>query len=99
MSLYVKESKPTVLHYGFHTVDTGFQLLDFGFFVSRTWILGFQSLERFQIPLSCIPDSLSCIPDFKAQHLDSTSKNFPESKVYKPKFPGFRNPLNGAKSN
>jgi len=50
MGLYVEESKRTVLHSGFHTVDTGFQVLDFGFFVSRTWIPGFQSLERFQIP-------------------------------------------------
>ena len=57
MRLYVKESKRTVLHSGFHTVDTGFQVLDFGFFVSKTWIPGFQSLERFQILLSCIPDS------------------------------------------
>ena len=89
MRLYVNESKWTVLHSGFLNVDTGFQVLDFGFFVSRTWIPGFRSLERFQIPLSPIPD-------FKAQHLDSTSKNFPDSKFYKPRF---RNPLHGAKSN
>ena len=98
MRLYVNESKRTVLHSGFHNVDTVFQVLDFGFFVSRTWIPGFRSLERFQIPLSCIPDTLSCIPDFKAQHLDSTSKNFPDSWFYKPRFPGFRNPLHWAKS-
>ena len=49
---------------------------------------------RFQIPIvSEIPDSLSCIPDFKAQDSGFHKQNV----KYKDKFPGFqiRIPLRG----
>ena len=68
-SLHLGLSK-TVLDSGFHTVDSGFQALaSFRFFVSGTWI----------------PDSLSYIPDSKAQ----------DSIFYKQKFLGFRNRESG----
>ena len=62
-----RESK-TVLDSVFHAVDSGFQLLDPSL---SQWNLesGFQSLVGFGIP-----DSLSCIPD-------STSRNFPGSRI------------------
>ena len=51
---------------------------------------------RFCIPVSVsgtwIPDSFSCILDFKAQ--DSKFNNL-NSRFLKQKFPGFRNPLRG----
>ena len=51
----------TVLNPGFHAVDSGFQLLD-----SSLWSLPVEL--GFWIPIVCgIPDSLSCIPDYKAQ--------------------------------
>ena len=55
-------------HVGFRIPDTGFQYLsvDLGF-----WIL----------IVSWVPDSLSCIPDYKTQN----------SGFHKKKFPGFRN--------
>ena len=37
VSLLVRESN-TVLNSRFHAVNSGFQVLDFGFFVSGTWI-------------------------------------------------------------
>ena len=52
---------------GFWIPGTGFRIL-----CQRNLDLGFQSL-------SGIPDSLSCIPDSKAQ--DSKSKNFLDSKI------------------
>ena len=49
----------TVLDSRFHAVDSRFHVLDSGFFVSEIWI---------RIPIvSGIPDSLSCLPDSKAQ--------------------------------
>ena len=66
---HVRKSK-TVLDSGFQAMDSGFQVLD-PVFISGTWILfKFQALVGFS-------NSLSCIPDSKAQ--DS-------------RFPGFRNP-------
>ena len=68
-SPYERESK-TVLDSRFHAVDsavpgTGFQSLsmELGF-----WIL----------IISGIPDSLSCIPDSKAQHFHFHKQNFPD---------------------
>ena len=69
----------------------------------RFWILrrgsvqisdtGFQYLSvelGFRIPIvSGIPDSLSCIPDSKAQ----------DFWFHKQNFPGFRNPINGSETN
>ena len=41
-------------------MDSRFQVLDSGLFVSRTWIPDFE----FRVPInSGIPDSLSCVPD------------------------------------
>ena len=40
VSPLVRESK-TVLNCRFHAVNSGFQVLDFGFFVSGTWISDF----------------------------------------------------------
>ena len=59
-------SSKTVLDSGLHAVDSGFQALDSRFFVSGTWTR----------------DSLSCIPDSKAQ----------DSGFHKQKFLAFRNP-------
>ena len=72
-SPHVRESK-TLLDSGFHAVDSGFHLLD-----SRSFSveLGF----RIRI-VSGIPDSYTCIPDFKAQN----------SGFQMQKFPGFWNP-------
>ena len=54
----------------------GFWILDSGFFIRRTWILVFQSLVGFQIPIiSGIPDSSCCIPDSKAQYSGFHSEN------------------------
>ena len=50
------ESK-TVLDSGFHAMDSGFQIVDFGAFVSGIWI---PDSNRWR-------DSVSCIPDPKAQ--------------------------------
>ena len=47
------------MDFRFHAVDSRFHVLDSGFFVSEIWI---------RIPIvSGIPDSLSCLPDSKAQ--------------------------------
>ena len=40
VSHYVRKCK-TVLASGFHAVDSGFQTINFGFFVSETWIPDF----------------------------------------------------------
>ena len=69
----IKESI-IVLEFGFHAIDSGFQVCIPGFFVSGTWIP------------DCnhgLPDSLSYIPDSKAQN----------SGFHKQKSSGFRNPL------
>ena len=69
----------TVLYFGFHAVDSGIQVLQSG----------------FQSGLICIPDSLSCIPESKAQGFRFHSKiswipesvpseNFPESGILIP---------------
>ena len=80
MSPHVRGSK-TVMDSGFHSVDSGFRLLD-----SRSF-----SGLGFQIPVvSEMPDSYSCIPDRKAQDSgfhkqkiskirDTTGKNCPDS--------------------
>ena len=52
-----------------------FQLKDSGFLVSVTWIL----------------DSLSSIPDSKAQDSRFHKKKFPDSGFHGQKFPGFWN--------
>lgn len=38
--------------------------------------------ERRKISVGWVPDSLSCVPDFKAQSGDSTSKNSSTSKTF-----------------
>ena len=80
MSTHARESK-AVMDSGFHAMDSGFRLLD-----SRSC----SGLE-FQIPVvSKMPDSYSCIPDWKAQDSgfhkqkitkipDTTCKNSPDS--------------------
>ena len=63
-SPHVRESK-TVLDSGFHALNSGFSVLDSRLLVKF----------GFWIPIfSRVPDSLSCIPDSKAQ-------NFPESGI------------------
>ena len=79
-SPYVRESK-TVLDSGFHSVDSGFQLLDSRSFSME---LGF----RISI-VSGIPNSYSCIPDSKAKIPDSTGKNFQDSGFHMQTLPGF----------
>ena len=61
---------------------------------TRYWIRDSLSLELgFLIPIvSGIPDSLSCIPDSKAQDSDSTSKKFPAYPIPQAESLGFRNP-------
>ena len=62
VSRRVRGSK-TVLNPGFLTVDSEFQLLD-----SSLWSLPVEL--GFWIPTVCgIPDSLSCIPNYKAQKI------------------------------
>ena len=46
------ESK-TVLDSGFHAMDSGFQIVDFGAFVSGIWI---PDSNRWRHSVSCIPD-------------------------------------------
>ena len=87
MRLYVNESKRTVLHSGFLNVDTGFQVLDFGFFVSRSWIPGFRSLERFQIPLSCIPDSFEPYSRFQSSASGFYKQKLPRFQVFQATIP------------
>ena len=50
-------------------MDFGFQVLNFRFFVSETWIS--------DVNLQWIPDSLSCITDFKAQDCGFRKQKFP----------------------
>ena len=78
MSHYAQESK-AVLDSGFHAMDSGSQVLNSGFFVTETIVKG-------------ILDSLSCIPNSKAQAStlhsknlliqDPTSNNFPDSGIW-----------------
>ena len=67
----VSESK-TVLDSGFHGVDSGFQVLDSSF---CQWNLdsGF---------VNGIPNSLSCIPDSRAQDSGFCQQNFPDSLTW-----------------
>ena len=56
---------------GLHAVDSGFQVLDSSL---CQWNIGFRILI-----VSGIPDSLSCIPDSKAQKSRFHKQNFPDS--------------------
>ena len=64
----IRESK-TVLYSGFHTVDSRFQVLNSGMFVSGTWIPDSNRLWD--------PDSSSCIPDSKAEYSWFYLQEFP----------------------
>ena len=57
---------------------------------SRYWIPNSLSVELgYRIPIvSGIPDSFSCIPDSKTQDSNSTTKNFPDSRIRIPYFHG-----------
>ena len=68
-SPHVRKPK-TVLDSGFHALDSGFQVLDSSLC---------RSVElRFWIPIvSGIPDSLSCIPESKAQDFVFHKQTFP----------------------
>ena len=59
----IRESK-TVLDSGFHAVDSRFQQLDSGFFVSGTWISD---------------SNRKCDPDFKTQDFEFHKNNFQDS--------------------
>ena len=83
---HVRESIKTVMDSGFHAV---------GFLIPGTW---FQSLSVelwFWIPIfSRIPDSLSCIPDSKAQDFGSHKPNLfripiPQAKILQIQESGF----------
>ena len=78
---YVRESR-TVLYSGFHTVDSGFQVLDSSI---CQWNLDseFQLLVQFQIPWAVFRFPKPRIPD-------SMSKIFLDSRFHKHKFPRFR---------
>ena len=39
LCVVIQDSLETVLHSGFHAVDSGLQVLDSGFNISGTWIL------------------------------------------------------------
>ena len=58
-----------ILDSGFHAMHFGFQVLNFLFFVSEAWISDSN--------LQWIPDSLSCITDFKAQDFGFRKQKFP----------------------
>ena len=77
---YVRESR-TVLYSGFHTADSGFQVLDSSI---CQWNLDseFQLLVGFQIPWAVFRFPKPRIPD-------SMSKIFPDSRFHKHKFPRF----------
>ena len=81
-SPHVKESR-TVLDSGFHSVDSGFQVLDSSI---CSWKLdsGFQSLVGFRIPKPRIPDSI-LIKSFRIP--DCRSKYFPDSLTLGRPFP------------
>ena len=64
-----------MLDSGFHAVDFEFQVLD-----SLSLKLGI----RIAI-VTGISDSLTCIPDSKAQESGSHNANFPDSKFQQPK--------------
>ena len=76
---------------GFHTVDSEFDVLDSEFFFSGDWI---PDSNRKQ-------DSLSRIPDYRAQNSGFHDTNFLDSGSHEQKFPdsGIWIPLQGAKSN
>ena len=73
---YCSRKFKTVLDSGFRAMDPGFQLLDFGLFVSKTWIPdSLRCNSRFQSPGSRIPQAnFSPIPDF-------TNKKIPGSGI------------------
>ena len=73
---YCSRKFKTVLDSGFHAMDPGFQLLDFGLFVSKTWIPdSLRCNSGFQSPGSRIPQAnFSLIPDF-------TNKKIPCSGI------------------
>ena len=91
-----------ILDSGFHKQKfPGFQnprlswILDSSPYIldSRYWILYSLSVELgFRSIASGILDSLSCIPDSKAQDSGFHKWNFPDSWLHKQNFPEFPNP-------
>ena len=78
----------TILDSSFHSGDSGFQVLDSGFWILCQWKL-----------LNCIldssgwwdPDSLSCVPDSKAQDSGFHEITFLDSGLHEQNCSGFRN--------
>ena len=83
LSPHVRESK-TGLDSGFHAVDSS-PGMGFWMFCQWNWDSGFQSLVGF-------PDSLSRIPNSKAQDSKFYSKNLLNSGFQEKNFLGFGNP-------
>ena len=67
---WILDSTPWILDCGFHTVDSGFWIPRRGFQIPGT---GFRILCQWNLDSGY----LSCIPD-------STSKNFPDSRIWIP---------------
>ena len=71
----------------------GFWIPRRGFQIPRWWISVFVGGTWIWIAIvGGIPDSLSCIPDSKAQDMGFHKKIFPDCRSQKQNFLGFRNP-------
>ena len=77
----------TVLDSGFHTVDSGFQVLDLSSFSMKVAVQ-IQIVRR-------IPDFLSCTPDSKAPDCRFYNSNFPDYEFHSRNFPDSGIPVCG----